>query len=217
MITVALVCGFALWGAAAGFFTPSLARRVSVDVPYPRSLMLACGAAANVAIAAAVGAQWLALAWLWLGGVGVVLVFIDIASHRLPDAFTVSSYPAIGLLLLIPTISANSWGSYVTAWACALASALAYFVLAVIKPGGIGLGDVKLAGILGLALGYIGIGFALVGFLVALVIGALTSIVMLLAGKAGRQSELPFGPAMLAAAVVALYVTVPFLSALLHR
>ena len=70
--------------------------------------------------------------------------------------------------------------------------------LLVVYPRGMGFGDVKLAGVLGLYLGWFGWGALVVGWFAAFLLGGLFSVGLLLAGRAGRKSGIPFGPWMLA-------------------
>jgi len=80
-----------------------------------------------------------------------------------------------------------------------------YFVLAMISPRGMGMGDVKLAGVLGLFLGSLGWGQLAVGAGAAFVLGGLFSIILLITRRAGRKSGIPFGPWMLLGAWVGIF------------
>jgi leader peptidase (prepilin peptidase)/N-methyltransferase len=82
---------------------------------------------------------------------------------------------------------------------------LFYFVLAMISPRGMGMGDVKLAGVLGLFLGSLGWGQLAVGAGAAFVLGGLFSIILLITKRAGRKSGIPFGPWMLLGAWVGIF------------
>jgi leader peptidase (prepilin peptidase)/N-methyltransferase len=80
-----------------------------------------------------------------------------------------------------------------------------YLILALIKPGGMGLGDVKLAGVLGLSLGYLGWGPLVVGAAAAFVLGGLFGIVLLVSRRVTRGNGIPFGPWMFAGAWVGIF------------
>ncbi len=67
-----------------------------------------------------------------------------------------------------------------------------------------GFGDVKLAGVLGLALGWLGWGPLVIGAFSAFLIGGLVGIALMAAKKAGRRSGIPFGPFMFAGAAVGI-------------
>ena len=84
-----------------------------------------------------------------------------------------------------------------------------YFVLALINPSGLGLGDVKLSGVLGAFLGWLGWPAVLAGTLAAFVINAAVALALLVGGRVGAKSGIAFGPAMVFGAVAgAAYFTV---------
>lgn len=78
----------------------------------------------------------------------------------------------------------------------------AYLVLAFISPAGLGLGDVKFSGAIGLLLGWYGWPYLIVGTVAAFVLNGLVALVAL--ARVGRKAEVPFGPTMIAGAVLAL-------------
>jgi leader peptidase (prepilin peptidase)/N-methyltransferase len=84
-----------------------------------------------------------------------------------------------------------------------------------IYPGGMGFGDVKLAGVLGLFLGFLGWPELVVGTFSAFVLGGLFSIALLLTRRATRKSGIPFGPWMLAGAWCGILFGAPIASAYL--
>jgi leader peptidase (prepilin peptidase)/N-methyltransferase len=148
-------------------------------------------------------------AYLYLAAVGVTLAMIDLDVRRLPDSIVLPSY-VISVLLLMPAgaVSGEGW---VAARALIGMGALwtMYFAIAVAYPTGMGFGDVKLAGLVGLYLGYLGWGALLVGGFGAFVIGGISGGALIASGRASRTNSIPFGPSMIAAAVLALFVGVP--------
>ena len=80
-----------------------------------------------------------------------------------------------------------------------------YLALALISPGGMGLGDVKLAGLLGLYLGYLGWAPLIVGAFGAFLLGGVFGLLLLLSRKAKRRSSIPFGPWMLLGAWIGVF------------
>jgi leader peptidase (prepilin peptidase)/N-methyltransferase len=76
-----------------------------------------------------------------------------------------------------------------------------YLILAVISPGGIGMGDVKLAGPIGLYLGYLGWSQLLYGGLLGFVAGGVASALILRLHRDERPTEVAYGPSMLIATV----------------
>jgi leader peptidase (prepilin peptidase)/N-methyltransferase len=87
---------------------------------------------------------------------------------------------------------------------------LGYLVLAVVSrgDGGLGRGDVKLAGVLGLLLGWLGWGQAIVSIFAAFIISGVIALSLLLTGRASRSSRIAFGPSMILGAWVALFFPV---------
>jgi leader peptidase (prepilin peptidase)/N-methyltransferase len=79
-----------------------------------------------------------------------------------------------------------------------------YFALAFVYPAGMGFGDVKLAGVLGLLLGWLGWGALVVGAFFGFVLGGVVGAALMFARRAGRRTAIPFGPFMLAGAFLAV-------------
>lgn len=150
------------------------------------------------------GWSWELPAYLYFVSVGLALAVIDIDTKRLPNALTLPSYVVIGALLLIPAVADGDWSAYLRAWLAALALFAFYFLLAVIYPAGMGFGDVKLAGVLGLVLGWLGWGELVVGGFLGFFLGAVLGGVLMIVRRAGRKSKIPFGPFMLFGALLAI-------------
>lgn len=151
-------------------------------------------------------AQWSLLpAYLFLGVIGAALTLIDLDVHRLPDLIVLPSYPIVLVLLLVPTVVTGLWGALLRAVLAGLALFGVYLTLALVSPGGggLGFGDVKLAGVLGLGLGWLGWGPVAVSVLAAFVMGGLIALALLLARRVTRSSHIAFGPSMILGAWVA--------------
>jgi len=160
-------------------------------------------------------AQWSLLpAYLYLGAIGAALTLIDIDVHRLPDLIVLPSYPIAFVLLLVPTVVTGQWGALLRGVLAGLALFVGYLVLALVSPGGggLGLGDVKLAGVLGLLLGWLGWSPAVVSVFAAFVIGGVIAVILLLAGRASRSSHVAFGPSMILGAWVAVMFPVKMIA-----
>lgn len=160
-------------------------------------------------------AQWSLLpAYLYLGVVAAALTFIDLDVHRLPDLIVLPSYPIALVLLLVPTVVSGHWGWLLRAVLAGPVLFAVYLVLALVSPGGggLGFGDVKLAGVLGLLLGWLGWGPVIVSVLAAFVIGGVIALILLLARRVSRSSQMAFGPSMILGAWVALMFPVQVLT-----
>ena len=124
----------------------------------------------------------------------------------MPDLIVLPSYPIAAVLLLVPTVVTGLWGALLRAVLAGLALYVVYLVLALVSPGGggLGFGDVKLAGLLGLLLGWIGWGPVIVSVLAAFVIGGVVALALVLARRVSRSSLIAFGPPMILGAWLAL-------------
>lgn len=204
-----LVIGTALAGAAIGALLPRVVVRYSpvADSPLPspsRPLLAAATAALFALVALVLGLSWELPAYLFFAAVAVVLTVIDLRHHLLPNAVVL---PALGigfLLLALAAAGENAWGALLRAVLGALTLFVLYLVLALISPAGLGMGDVKLAAVLGLFLGFQSWGALFVGALLASVFGALVGLAVLTSRRGGLRSDVPFGPSMLAGALVAV-------------
>lgn len=143
-------------------------------------------------------------AYLYLGAVGIALAFIDYDTKRLPDVLTLPSYVVALLLLLIPAVVDPAWDSYLRAALGGLALGAFYFVVWFIRPNAMGFGDVKLAGVLGIYLGWLSWGSVALGGFLGFLLGAVGGITLMAVSGAGRKTKVPFGPFMLAGAMATI-------------
>jgi leader peptidase (prepilin peptidase)/N-methyltransferase len=172
-------------------------------------------------------------AFCYLAGIGVPLAVIDARCQRLPDALTLPSYPvALALLgfaaLLLPGGAGHFRGALAgmaLAWGVFLLQVLLY-------PAGLGWGDVKLAGLLGLYLGWLGgawlggawlgaawlgggwlggawldQGALVAGLFLGYLFAAAAGLALIAARRASRKSRLPFGPYLLAGTLSAILLS----------
>ena len=144
------------------------------------------------------------VAFLYLAAISVVLALIDIDVRKLPNVIVLPSYVVAAVLLLVESILSGDYGALLRAGIGMAALFLFYFVLAFAIPGGMGFGDVKLAGLLGIYLGWLGWGNLIVGAFAAFLFGGLFSLGLVIFRKAGRKSKIPFGPWMLLGAWVGI-------------
>jgi leader peptidase (prepilin peptidase)/N-methyltransferase len=144
------------------------------------------------------------VALAWVGVAGVVLGAVDLAVHRLPDRVTFPAYAAVATALLVDAVALGTWSALLRAVLAGAAAFGGAASAAVLSPRGLGFGDVKLLGLLGLVLGWVGWGVLLAGVFLGLLTGAAASLTLIAAGRAGWRTALPFGPPLLAGAVLAL-------------
>ncbi|MET1085826.1 MAG: A24 family peptidase [Arthrobacter sp.] len=165
-------------------------------------------------------AFWLVLAaCAYFAVMAVRLTVIDVRHHLLPNRIVFPSYAVAGVLLLAAAVLADigavaqapgglpsgllAMHAIRTAAGAAILW-LFYFVLRFAYPPGMGFGDVKLAGVLGMYLGYLGWGHLFAGTFLAFLLGGLWSVALLAARRGTLKSSIPFGPFMLAGSAAAM-------------
>jgi leader peptidase (prepilin peptidase)/N-methyltransferase len=178
-----------------------------------------CLRSANPAVAGVTGLLWALLAaWTLAGGMpvsllplvltltsaGVALTVIDVRHHRLPDAVVLPLYPITVVGLAIDGLARGAW----PVWSALLGAAVWLIAIGVpwlVSGGrGMGFGDVKLAPILGATLGWVAVPIAIVGLVLAFVLGAAVGVALMMGKRADRRTPIPFGPFLLAGALLGL-------------
>lgn len=145
----------------------------------------------------------LLIAILYLISVSIVLFVIDIREKLLPDSVVLPSYFVAGALLVASKLLAEDPAGIVWIIVGAAISFSFYLLLALVS-GGIGGGDIKLAGVLGMYLGFFGLGHIILGTIAAFILGGIFALGLVLFEGAKRKSEVPFGPWMLVSAFLTL-------------
>lgn len=145
-------------------------------------------------------------AFLALAVFSVMLGVVDLRTRLLPNALQLPFGITALVLLALASLVSGEWDRMVGAIVGSVAMFSLYLVLALVSPGGLGMGDVKLAAVLGLYGGYSGVTAWAVTLLGGFVLGALIGVFLLLAQKASRRSVFPFGPPMLAACFAGVMV-----------
>jgi leader peptidase (prepilin peptidase)/N-methyltransferase len=145
------------------------------------------------------------VAYLFLAAISIALTMIDLDTHRLPNAIVLPSYFVAGALFLLACVLGADWSALLRAAVGGAALYAFYFLLRVIRPAGMGGGDVKLAGVVGLYLAWLGWGTLIVGAFAAFLLGGIFGVALLFARRAGRKTAIPFGPWMLAGAWVGIF------------
>lgn len=159
---------------------------------------LATGALSSL-LALRFGASWDLPAFILLAALAVQLSRIDIAQKLLPNMVVLPLLLAGTILLAGSAALTPAWGDLLRAVISAAILFTVYLILGIISPGGIGMGDVKLAAPLGLYLGYLGWSQLFYGGALGFVTGGLSTFVLLRLKPKGTLSEVAYGPSMLAA------------------
>jgi leader peptidase (prepilin peptidase)/N-methyltransferase len=220
----------AAFGAASAGFLPRIAHRLAVAFatpprpdcavcarPFPPGLPgwvragapCACsgggivtvlaGAAVAALLAVRLGPSPRLPVYLLAAVPGLLLALIDLRCLRLPDRLVGALALTAGIPLTV--LAPERLGPALLA---AVAVLTAYVLVAVLPGGGLGLGDVKLAAVLGLILGFAGWPAVLAGVVTPHLINGPIALFLLVTRRAGAKRPLPFGPALLAGALLAL-------------
>lgn len=140
------------------------------------------------------------VAFVYLFVISVQLSVIDIRSHTLPNRIVLPAYPFAGVLLAVSAVLAGAYGHLWRALLGACVVGALYWVLWALYPAGMGFGDVKLAGVLGLYLGFMGWTHVLLGAAGGFVVGGLWGVAVIATRRGTVRTHIPFGPSMLVGA-----------------
>jgi leader peptidase (prepilin peptidase)/N-methyltransferase len=143
------------------------------------------------------------IAFGFFGALGVALAAIDIAVKRLPDPLTLPAYPILIVMLAIAAFVSNDIAGLGRALLGCVALSGCFLVLALIRPGQLGGGDIKLAGLTGLILGWLGWPALIFGTALAFVLSAIVGLTLLATRRVTLRSAMSFGPFMVAGALLA--------------
>ena len=153
----------------------------------------------------AIASSLVLVAFLYLTAVSIALTAIDLELHRLPNAIVIPAYVVGAVLLLGAAILGGDIAAFLWALVGGAAMFAFYLLLALVYPGGMGMGDVKLAGVLGIFLAFLGWQELIVSVAAAFVLGGVVSVLLIAMKRADRKSGIPFGPWMLVGAWVGVY------------
>jgi leader peptidase (prepilin peptidase)/N-methyltransferase len=235
-IVVALVC------AAGGFAVPTLIARIPEPVAPPEDETGASAARAEekepyAAIAALPGLAWRSalvagaagalvgaeLGWAWplvylvpLVPIGVALAVVDWRTRLLPTKVIAPSYALVAVGVLVCWLATRDTDDLVRAGLGWLVAGGLFWLMWRIYPRGMGYGDVRLSGVLGIAMGQLGWSPLLVGVYSGFLIGGLVGGLLSLLRVVDRKGY-PFGPFMLLGALVGILWGEPLLAGLVSR
>jgi leader peptidase (prepilin peptidase)/N-methyltransferase len=137
-------------------------------------------------------------ALLYLAAISIALALIDIDTQRLPDVIVMPAYIVSAAAFTTVAALTGAWAALLTAGIGMLILGGFYLLILLVRPDAMGFGDVKLAGVLGFYLGWLGWASLAVGAIGGLIIGGLVGVVML--ASRGRKARIAYGPWLLAGA-----------------
>lgn len=176
--------------------------RAPISGRYP--LVELTTAALFVVMAVRFGADPALPAFLVLAAALVAVSAIDLEHFIVPNRIV---YPALFMIVPLFVIAAavdDAWSSLARA---AIGGAIAWSALLVIhliSPRGMGFGDVRLAGLIGVPLGWLGLGHVPVGLFLGFASASVVGIALILCGRKGRKDKVPFGPFLASGAIGAI-------------
>jgi leader peptidase (prepilin peptidase) / N-methyltransferase len=219
-MTAALAAGCGLVGLVIGAVLPIAIERVPekrslLEPPFPElavrreplrwAIVLATGGV-FAGLALRIGDSWELPAFLVLAAALITLSVIDSKLFILPNRIV---YPLAGVSIVLLGLAALADGDsdpFVRALACGAGGFLAFLVLHLASPRAMGFGDVKLAFVLGLYLGWFGVGETVLGLFLGFVYGAVIGLGLIATGIRTRKDHVPFGPFLAAGALTAILV-----------
>ncbi len=136
----------------------------------------------------------------------LVVISVTDLSHRLVPRNVIYAALALIVPLLVATSAVDdTWHSLAGS---AIAGGVAFGIFFTIWwfiPRGMGFGDVRLAGAIGLTVGYLSLLHAYVAFLAGFVVGMVFGFVVMVVSSSGRKTRIPFAPSLAAGAVIAVF------------
>ncbi|TDW77679.1 prepilin peptidase [Kribbella pratensis] len=216
--------GVVLCGSAAAVLGPWLMRNIpepvleegETKVPYAsvagRQAAYWCGGLAAVSgglLGWMLGLDAVLPAWLVLAVAGAVLGYIDARTRFLPSVIIWPTYVVVAAGLLAAAVATGEWGSLRRAVIAGAIGFAVFYVLWFAFPRGVGFGDVRLSGLLGMALGWLGWGQFAAGLYGGFFLGAIVGIVLIAARVMTRKQMVPFGPFMLIGALAGVLLGAP--------
>lgn len=163
------------------------------------------------------GYDWELPAYLVLLAGLLALAFTDLEHFLLPVRIV---YPVLGLvagLLALAAALNGVWSRLAVAAVCATVAFAIFFTLNFVNPKWMAFGDVRLAAVIGLGLGWLGARVAVLGFFLAFLLGSVVGVALILAKKIQRKAPIPFGVFLAAGAFVAIYFGQPLLDLYLRQ
>ncbi|HEV8296778.1 MAG TPA: prepilin peptidase [Acidimicrobiales bacterium] len=186
--------------------------RTPISARYP---VVEAGCAALFALVALrVGAHWDLPAMLVAAAGLLALSAIDLDTKRLPDRVVFPTLLGTAALLVLAAAVDDRWDDLGRAGVGAVIGFGALFVIHVVRPDGMGFGDVKLAALCGLVLGWYGLTEVVVGLYAGFVLGAVIAVVLMAFGRTGFGKTIPFGPFLAAGTVLVVLAGAPLADAI---
>jgi leader peptidase (prepilin peptidase)/N-methyltransferase len=162
-----------------------------ISARYPLVELTCAGLFAGTA--ARFGYSWDLPAYLVLFAGLLALSCIDVEMMLLPRKIVYPLSAMVGLLLAMAAAATGHWHDLLVAAICALGWFVVFFALNLIDGRLLGFGDVRLAPVLGFSLGWLGVGYVVLGFFAANLFGAVIGVALISIKRKSRQARIPYG------------------------
>lgn len=159
-------------------------------------------------VTAVVGVTWLLPAHLVFIGLTTVLTVTDLDEKLIPNRVLYPGTAVVAILLAVGAVAEDRVGDLGRGALAGTAFFAVLLVVALLSRGGFGMGDVKMAVVIGLVLGFWGWRVLAQGLFLTGIFGGIPALWLMATGKVGKGDELPYGPAMILGAWAALAVGV---------
>ena len=177
--------------------------QASISPRYPLVELACAGLFAGTA--ARFGYQWDLPAYLALFAGLLALSCIDVEHLLLPKKIVYPVTALVTLLFLMAASITGHWHHFVVGVVCALGWFAVFFALNLISPRILGFGDVRLSLVLGMSLGWLGVGYVVLGFFAANVVGAVVGVTLIATKRMSRSDRIPYGVFLAAGCAVAVF------------
>lgn len=146
------------------------------------------------------------LAYSGLAAVSVPLAAIDLIEQRMPGRLLLPAYPVLAVSFGLVALVEHNGAATLRSLAGMAILFLFYLAIAVVAQGSLGAADVRLAGLLGLALAWRDWTTLIGGTILGLLYASLAGVILIALRRASRRTPIPFGPAMIAGAFTAILI-----------
>src|SRR5205807_6335645 len=180
-----------------------------ISVRYP--LVELATAGLFVAAALRFGLDWVLPAYLVLFAALLAISLIDLEHYIIPNRIV---YPTLAVsvpLLVLAAAATGHWRDLEHAAIGAVSGWGLMLAIHLVSPRGMGFGDVRLAFVLGLFLGWLSLNHVFLGLFLGFLFGSLVGLVLIVLRRRGRRDHIPFGPFLAAGATVAILAGSPIL------
>jgi leader peptidase (prepilin peptidase)/N-methyltransferase len=186
-----------------------------ISARYPIVELASAGLFASAAVR--FGADWALPAFCIFLAALLAISIVDLEHYIVPNRII---YPTLSLcipLLVVAAAASHRWDWLGEAAVGGVAGFVGLLVIHVIQPRGMGFGDVRLAGVIGLMLGWLGLSHVVLALFLGFVMAAVIGVALIVTKVRSRKDAIPFGPFLAAGAAIGVFFGNPLLQAYLHR